>query len=300
MCDAERIGERVTTLAAEAEWPREILDRDYNARASVLPGVFEEEMRRYRALSDQARDSVGTFFDVEYDPESGQTLDIFGTKNGELRPVFVFIHGGYWRALSKRDSAFMAGPLAARGIATVAVDYRLVPAVGLGEIVREVRSAVAFLSRNGDRFGIDPRRIFVGGSSAGGHLTGALLAGGWHREFGVPADVIKGALPVSGLFHLGPVVNSFVGEWIKLTRDEVDRLSPVVNLPDHGCPIVVAYGAREPAGFVRQSQEYDRLWREAGFSSRLLRIEDRNHFDVVRDLADPKTQLAQVLQGLIG
>ncbi|MDN3714087.1 alpha/beta hydrolase [Paracoccus cavernae] len=76
---------------------------------------------------------------------------------GAQVPVFIFVHGGYWRALSKRESAMMAGMLAARGIATVVVDYRLAPEVDLAEITREIRAATAFVWREGARFGLDPR-----------------------------------------------------------------------------------------------------------------------------------------------
>lgn len=288
-----------STLAEETAWPRDRLDRDYSARATVTPERFEAEMVRYRALSDAVRGPWATHLDVVYDEESGQTLDIFGT-GAEPRAVFVFIHGGYWRMLSKRDSAFMAGVLARHDIATVAVDYRLAPEVSLAEIVREVRASIAFLWKNGRRYGIDPDRIHVGGSSAGGHLTGAVISGGWHEAFGVPEDVVKSALPISGLFHLGPISQSFVRDWVSLDEQAVRTLSPSENLPASGCPIVVAYADSEAEGFKRQSREYDRLWRQAGFPSTLLEIPDRNHFDVLLDLADEDTALTRALLRLVG
>lgn len=288
-----------STLAEETAWPRDRLDRDYSARATVTPELFEAEMVRYRALSDAVRGPWATHLDVVYDEESGQTLDILGT-GAEPRAVFVFIHGGYWRMLSKRDSAFMAGVLARHGIATVAVDYRLAPEVSLAEIVREVRAAIAFLWKNGRRYGINPDRIHVGGSSAGGHLTGAVISGGWHKAFGVPEDVVKSALPISGLFHLGPISQSFVRDWVSLDEQAVRALSPTEHLPASGCPIVVAYADSEAGGFKRQSREYDRLWRQAGFSSTLMEIPGRNHFDVILDLADEDTALTRALLRLVG
>ncbi|MFC6488483.1 alpha/beta hydrolase [Nitratireductor sp. GCM10026969] len=285
-------------LAEEAHWPREVLDRDYNARASVEPDVFEDALRRYRALSETARERVAGVTDLVYDQFSSQTIDLYGI-GGEPRPVFLFIHGGYWRALSKEDSAFMAPALARQGIATAVVDYRLAPAVGLTEIVREVRAAAAFLHREGAAYGIDPSCIFVGGSSAGGHLTGTILSGGWHDDFGVPGDLVKGAFPVSGLFHLAPIARSFVQEWISLSEEEVTRLSPAENLPAVGCPMVVAYAEGEPAGFARQSETYHGLWQEKGFDGSLLAIPGRNHFDVILDLADEKSVLFERLVGMI-
>lgn len=291
--------ERETGLGTEVELPRAEIDRDYNARASVPLEVFEAAMRDYREGSDAARVACPGHLDVVYDRQSGQTLDIYGLGDTP-RPVFLFIHGGYWRALSKHDSAFMASTLAAHGIATAVVDYRLAPEVDLHEIVREVRAAAAFLWREGGDYGLDPERIYVGGSSAGGHLTGALLAGGWHRAFDVPETLIKGALPISGLFHLGPIAHSFVREWLPLDADDVASLSPALNLPASGCPIIIAYAEGEPAGFERQSVGYHRLWQAAGFPSTLLKVAERNHFDVVLDLAREDTELTRALLALIG
>ncbi|MBM4479761.1 alpha/beta hydrolase fold domain-containing protein [Rhodococcus hoagii] len=111
--------------------------------------------------------------------------------------MFVAIHGGYWRALSRHHTAFMAGMLADAGIATVAVDYGLAPHTPLEEIVRQVRAAVAWVYHHGAEHGLDRNRIVVGGSSAGGHLTATTMVSGWQAEFGLPDDVVRAAMPIS-------------------------------------------------------------------------------------------------------
>jgi arylformamidase len=196
-----------SALADEASWPKEVLDRDYNARASVSVALFEAEMKRECALSDAAREAVGGRFDVVYDERSRQAIDLYGLSS-EARPVFAYIHGGYWRALTKRGSAFMACGLAAHGVATAVVDYRLAPAVNLTEIVREVRAAIAYLWHSGRQYGIDPERIYIGGSSAGGHLCGALLAAGWHTNLEVPENVVKGGCCSAGFSTSRPSPNA--------------------------------------------------------------------------------------------
>ncbi|MDX2485113.1 MAG: alpha/beta hydrolase [Pseudodonghicola sp.] len=285
------------SLVNEFENPRDSLDRDYNARASVAPEVFDAEMRNYRSRSDAAR-SYMTHPDVIYDALSGETLDIYGT-SADLRPVFVFIHGGYWRALSKHDSAFMAPMLSEHGIATAVLDYTLAPAATLEEIIRQVRAAIAFLAKSGAQYGIDPDRIFVGGSSAGGHLTGAVISGGWHDDFDVAPNVVKGALPISGLFHLAPLTNSFVQEWMALDLSRIGPLSPCECLPSAGCPIIVAYAEGEASGFKRQSKEYFRLWLNAGFEAELIEVPSRNHFDLPLDLGTEDTTLSKALLALV-
>jgi len=288
------------TLIAEGRWPRERLDVDYNARATV-GDHFPDEMRAYRETSDEVRGDWLRFGDIVYDDESQQTLDIFGPRPDTApRPVFLFVHGGYWRALSKYDSAMMAGMLAKAGIMTAVVDYRLAPTVSLSQIVREVRTALAFLWRNADRYGIDRDRIHIGGSSAGGHLTGMLLAGGWHQDFGVPENLVKSALPMSGLFELAPLAASFPQEWLSLDEQQIDSLSPIRHLPRRGCPVLVAWAEKEAPGFKRQSAAFAEAWKDLGHPVQTLEVPERNHFDILMELRNEETALSQALLTMVG
>ncbi|GAA5542079.1 MULTISPECIES: alpha/beta hydrolase [Brucella] len=283
-------------LAEETGLDPARLDRDYNAKATVSPETFAAEMKRYRQASVEPRVHWGQHFDVVYDEESGQRIDIFGpSSSGGLNPVFIFIHGGYWRALSKEDSAMMAGMLAREGIATVVVDYRLAPEVSLAEITREVRSALAFVWRHGRDYGLDPNRITVGGSSAGGHLAGALLSEGWQGKFGLPKDVVKFAMPVSGLFELAPVAATFPQEWLNLSPIDVDQLSPIRSIPVGGCPITVAWSEHEADGFKRQSRAYADCWAVAGGRVKAIEVANRNHYNILMDWCSPETEMSQAL-----
>ena len=285
-------------LTAEAAWPPERIDADYNARATV-GDRFAEEMRAYRERSDEVRGPYLSRADLVYDAESGQTLDLFGLNpQAGPQPVFVFIHGGYWRALSKRDSAMMAGMLAERGIATAVIDYRLAPQASLAEIVREVRAAIAFLWREGRMLGLDPERIHVGGSSAGGHLAAMLAAGGWQAAFGLPDNAVKSALLLSGLFELAPIA-SFTREWLALDEADVAALSPLRHLPREGYPVAIVWAQGEAPGFKRQSTAFHRAWLDAGFPAQALEVPGRNHFDILMELRDPETALSRLLLELI-
>ncbi|MFC2968912.1 alpha/beta hydrolase [Acidimangrovimonas pyrenivorans] len=287
-----------SALATEAALPRARLDADYSARATVTPEVFEAIMAEYRRGTEAARALPGTRLDLPYDVEGDRTLDLYGAVPGELRPVFLFIHGGYWRALSKAESGFMAPMLAAQGIACAVPDYRLAPTVGITEIVREMRAALAWLWHNAAAQGIDRDRIFVGGSSAGGHLAGTLLAPGWQAHHGLPEDVVCGALPVSGLYDLAPIAASHVQDWMGFTAEEVAEYSPIRHLPRAG-RVTVALAAGEAAGFTRQSRAYAGALTAAGIPTRWLEVPARNHFDVILDLADAETALSRALLEMI-
>jgi arylformamidase len=282
------------TLADEGTWPQDRLDADYTAKLSCSEADFRRIVAAYGALSAPARNLPGTRTGIAYDPHSAETLDIHGTVPGALRPCFMFIHGGYWRALSKDQSAFMAPMLAAQGIACAVPDYTLAPTANLTEIVRQCRAALAYLWHNADSLGIDRTRIVVGGSSAGGHLAGTLVSPGWQAAAGLPDQPLRGALPVSGLFELAPIAGSHVQDWMGLTAAEVDLLSPLRHLPRLPFACTVAVAQAETAGFHRQSAAYG-----TALGAPVLTVPGRNHFDVILDWTDPRSALSQALFALI-
>jgi arylformamidase len=259
------------------------LDRQYDARATV-PDI-QPFLQRYAALSATARALPDAREAVPYGPHPAETLDIFPA--GPRAPVLVFIHGGYWRLLSRRESSFMAPALRAKGIATVAVEYELAPAASLDRIVDQVRRAVAFVRREGAAFGLDGARIHLAGSSAGAHLAAMCLAEGW----GMPPGAIRGALLASGLYDLAPLRLCHPNEWLKLDEDAAARNSPLRNVPASGPPVIVTYGGTDTAEFKRQSRAYASAWVAAGHSLTFREMTAHNHFDNILDLADPRSWL---------
>ena len=272
------------------------IDVDYNVRNTVSPELFDATVEEYRQRSRETVDGLDGFADLRFDPDSTERLDVWGV-GGALRPVFVAIHGGYWRALSRHHTAFMAGMLADAGIATVAVDYGLAPHTPLEEIVRQVRAAVAWVYHHGAEHGLDPNRIVVGGSSAGGHLTATTMVSGWQAEFGLPDDVVRAAMPISGLFDIRPLVDSFANEWLGLDDSRASALSPMLQTDRVGPRAVVAVAEHDGVGFLEQSRKFHEAWARRS-ESELLVVPDRNHYDIFLDLAEPDSALGRALLGL--
>lgn len=265
-------------------------DQQYNARASVAD--YEQYPRLYRELSDRAHASLERFKDLSYGPGENERLDIFPASRPSA-PVMLFIHGGYWRALSKADSAFMAPALTEAGACVAVLDYDLAPAASLDAIVDQCRRALAWLYRNAADYGGDPERLYISGSSAGGHLCGMLQASGWHSAYGVPDDLIRGAIPVSGLFDLRPLLVTHINGWMGLDEASALRNSPLEHIPVSAGELVVAYGKLESTEFARQSRDYLAAWQARGLSGRLLSVSERNHYDIVLQLGEPGTPLFQ-------
>jgi len=269
------------------------LAREYSA-AGTVPSI-EPILDRYAALSAEMRATLPCHLDVAYGRTEAETMDVFPA--GPHAPVFMFVHGGYWRRLSKDESSFMAGVFTDAGVSVAAINYQLAPEASLDEIVRQCRAALAWLHANGREFGIDPARIHIGGSSAGGHLVGMLLADGWHDLFGAPPDVVKGAMSASGLYDLEPVRLTTPNEWLDLDGGAAARNSPILHLPERsspgGCPLIVTWGGSETSEFKRQSHDYAAAWQRQGFPCSAYEITERNHFDIILDLADSESRLAR-------
>jgi arylformamidase len=281
-------------LTSEATLPRARLDADYTARATVSDAEFGRIIGLYQSRSDVAHALPNTRAGLEFCAETGLCLDLFGTEPGTLRPVVVFIHGGYWRALSRAQSAFAAPMLAAKGIACAVPDYRLAPEASITDIIGDCRRAIAYLWHNAKSLGIDRRRIVVTGSSAGGHLAAAMAQPGWQAAMGLPDQPLCGCLPVSGLFELAPLAACHVQDWMKFTADELAQ-SPLRHPPmDLRGALALAADQGEAAGFHRQTAAYAKA---TGWP--VHEIAGRNHFDVILDLAEPESTLSQALLGLL-
>jgi arylformamidase len=137
----------------------------------------------------------------------------------------------------------------------------------------------------------------VGGSSAGGHLTATTMVPGWQAPLGLPPDVVRAAMPISGLFDIRPLVDSFANEWLDLDAARASALSPMLQADRVGPRAVIAVAEHDGVGFLAQSRMFHREWSRRS-ESELLVIPDRNHYDVFLDLADRDSALSGALLGL--
>jgi arylformamidase len=201
------------------------LDLQYNNRARIPehPHLFD----RWSRDSAIARDRSSRRLDVAYGRGPAETLDIFPSARDDA-PVLFFIHGGYWRALDKRDVSFIGPSFTREGAMVVVPNYALAPTVTIETIAMQMVQALAWTWRHAALYGGNPKRIIVAGHSAGGHLAALLLTCRW-PEVGpdLPGDLLGGGLAISGLFDLEPIRQTpFLQPDLRLTPASVRRLSP--------------------------------------------------------------------------
>jgi arylformamidase len=257
-----------------------------------------ERIAQYAAESERVRGRLEARLDVPYGDGPLETLDVFPARDRGSAPVLVFVHGGYWRSLDKRDFSFIAEPFVAAGAAVVLPNYALAPRVTIDTIVGQVRRAVAWTHRNAEGFGGDPSRIVVSGHSAGGHLTATTLLAD-RAAAGLPADAVKGGCAISGLFDLEPILETSINDDVRLDPASAARNSPLRHLRPGLPPLVVAAGALEPEEFLRQSRVFADAWRAAGAPCDDQVLPGLDHFTVVQELAKADSPLTRALLGLL-
>ena len=256
------------------------IDQQYNPRFSVEN--TDELIQSYLTESERVSGEYVNLTGVAYGSSAEETLDIYSAES-PVSPIHIFFHGGYWHSLSSRDFAFVAEGLVRNGITAVLINYALCPEVTIAEIVRQARAAVAWTYRNAKTFGGNPERITVSGHSAGGHLTGMLLSTKWEKEYGLAADIIKGMLPISGLFDLGPFPFSWLQPKLQLSPELVSLNSPLLLKPASAPPVLLAVGADESQEFHRQSQDYCAFLQKHGVPAKYISIQRKNHFNILHD-----------------
>ncbi|MEE8334719.1 MAG: alpha/beta hydrolase [Alphaproteobacteria bacterium] len=279
-------GKRVYRDFSQAE-----LNIQYDARGTAPDGQYYRDLQKTE--SERVRAEFECRLDVPYGDTPEEILDIFpATQPGS--PVVYFIHGGYWRSSSQRHLDLYAATFVPAGAAYVSVNYALAPGATIDEIVRQCRAGLEWVWRNASDFNGDPDRIHVNGRSAGGHLTGMMLATDWASR-GLPADTLKGATAVSGMYDLEPVRLSNANDWARLDKQAAFRNSPIHHIPPVGCPLLLAWGGTETEEFKRQSRDFGVAWASRGYPVRTMELADKHHFATMPDLLDPQGELSRAV-----
>lgn len=266
------------------------LDRMYNNRALVPD--YADYFARWVKDSATARLRSACALDVPYGAGLNETLDVFSASpsaTDRARPVLIFIHGGYWRALDKSDHSFIAPAFNAAGACVVIPNYALCPAVSIPEIAAQMARMLAWVKHHITDYGGDPARITVAGHSAGGQLAALLMTG----------EGVHNALGISGVYDLESMRQTpSLQASLQLSPEQVAQCSPAsLPAPKDG-ELVTVVGGDESAEFLR----HNTLMQQAWGSVRVPIIEvlpGLNHFSMVDALAQPGQRLHQIALTLL-
>ncbi len=229
---------------------------------------------------------------IPYGPGARNTVDFFaGDDEG---PIVVFVHGGYWQALDGTFFSHLAGGLNAHGVSVAIPTYDLCPGVTVDDIIREMRTASRELARLG-------RSLVISGHSAGGHLAACMLATDWPAfDASLPEDLVIAAYAISGLFDLGPLVETSINHALHLDHTTARAVSPLFWNPPARGSLDAVVGENESAEYFRQSRTIVERWDAAGVATRLGTVPNANHFTAIAPLADPNSPMVLRLKQLAG
>ena len=246
-------------------------DAAYNNSDAVKNSAQLNEARI--ALSAEFRRKHPEHLDLKYGPRERNTWDLFPAKDPNA-PCFVFIHGGYWQRNRAAEFASLIGGIYAHGWSAALPGYTLAPDASLTEIVAEIHAALDWLAANGARHGI-AGKVILSGWSAGGHLTAQCLG---HSR-------VSAGLAVSGVFELGPIRDTYLNDKLRLTEDELVKLSPL-RLPMVNKPLAITYGTAELPPLIGDSRRLHEVRSAQHLPGPLIPVAGADHFTITHELRD--------------
>ena len=117
---------------------------------------------------------------------------------------------------------------------------------------------------------------------------------------GLPRDMIKAGLAISGLYDLEPIRLSYANEHLRLDAAQARAASPIHHLPGAAGALTLAVGSGESAEFHRQQAAFAAAWRAAGLACETLVLPGLNHFSIMDEYAAPDGKLARVALDQLG
>ena len=237
--------------------------------------------------------------DLRYGDMPGESIDLFPARKGD-GSCLMFIHGGYWRSLDKNDFSFLAPTLVDAGISLAVVNYDLCPKVTVEEIVQQMLRASRWLWLHAEDYGMDQDRLYVGGHSAGGHLTAMLMCALWPVfDRACPRTCGRAASRSAASTTCGRIMQVDFLQ-VDLRLDEASAIAPFARLH--------AAGNALPGHDLRGRRRVERVPAPeracsasagAAPSPATSRCPARNHFSVLDGLANQQSALFAGLRKLM-
>lgn len=277
-------------------YTQEQLDEAYDL------SVWIPNVRAYEGRATTASEAVRQAMPprVErYGPDDADLVDIFAPPGAHGVPVMVYLHGGAWIRNTRQDASYPAPTFVGKGAAFLVPDFPSLASVRMPHMVTACQRALEWAVKNASSFGGDPNRVFLAGHSSGAHLAACVLGTDWTQR-GLPANAIKGALLMSGVYDLYPVMLSSRSTFVHITLEEEAALSPARHLDRLTCPIAVMSGDGDSPEYKRQSAVFAEMLQGMGKLHSRTVVFAANHLQEAEQLGQPDSQVSQVALSLLG
>ncbi|MGE0626598.1 MAG: alpha/beta hydrolase [Hyphomicrobiaceae bacterium] len=269
---------------------------DYETEYNNLARVPEYPQIHAQLLKDSAaaREVMSGELDIPYGDTPRERYDLFTAKQTSGKaPLAVFIHGGVWQRGDRKDYSLYARELAAKGVDVAMPSHTLCPQATVAQIYDELRR---FMKALWEKTGRHPTVV---GHSVGGAMAAAMLATDWSAQGGVPADLVRSAYAISGVFEIEPYVHTSYNKAVGLDVESARAASPALwPPPPKDRVFVAAVGGSESREFLRQSIDQAARWSAAGVKAECVVIPGANHFTVLDDLTRPESAMLHRIKNL--
>lgn len=206
-------------------------------------------------------------------------------RGGVDRPAIVWLHGGGWSGGSPTQFMPQAQVLASKGVVSVLVQYRLAGEAPFPACVHDAKAAVRYVRAHAAQYKIDPKRIGVGGGSAGGHLAalvglspGKLEGDGPSRDVSSRPDLMILFNPVLDLRGWGesPMVQKLMGTATP-SAEQLAAASPISYVSAQAPPALVLHGDQDQTVPYQQAVSVVESLQKAGVQAELFTAEGKGH-----------------------
>jgi len=256
------------------DWDDAFDNSGYVAGVEELAAQWVSDAAAYRSAR-VARETA--HLDISYGSDAREAFDLF-LPDDRPKGTVVFVHGGYWHKLDKSYWSHFANGCVSNGWAVAIPSYPLAPQVSVSQITESISRMVQHVAE------ITDGAIALTGHSAGGHLVSRMICTGVLPK--VVVARITRVVPVSGVYHLNPLLKTTMNDTLRLTESEVMTESPVHLDPVTGIPVTFWVGDHERPEFLRQTRMIAEHWAAKGVQAHSVYEPGFHHFNVIASLQD--------------
>jgi arylformamidase len=245
-------------------------------------------------------------------------LDIYSPRGSKNLPVVFWIHGGGWQTGDKTSVQIKPQFFMDNKIVFVSTNYRLLPDVDMGTIVRDIAKSLRWVHDHIAEHGGDPQRLLVMGHSAGAQLAALVsIDDRYLKAEGLSLAIIKGCVPVDGDTYDVPAIietgetrrrvhglpQAKFGHREKFGNDAAKHrdLSAVTHVAkDKGIPPFLILHVAEHPDTSAQAQRLGNVLKEAGVSVTVFGGKETTHNKLNADLGLPGDPATKALDEFVG
>ncbi|CAF3668723.1 unnamed protein product [Adineta steineri] len=289
----------------------------WSRRYSDADKVIKSFMETTTKATESARTALPCLLNWAVDTTtrsfSNHVIDIYFPLNTKqffpkidmIKPkaIFVFIHGGFWQALSTHENGYMAKTMSDAQILTAVIGYPIAPEATIDEIVACIEeSFVKVLQWAKDL----SAKVYICGHSAGAHLASTLLLIDWKTKYNIDHEIFGGFFLISGIYNLTPLVPTYINEPLGMTvaiaknhsplyRDSKDYWSALKSVP-----IFCICAEYDPTSFHDQNEQYGSYLKQIGYDNiTIKKLDDCDHFDIMEQLIERDQPLTNIILSFI-